>query len=108
MDIQGPDNLSPQQKKEYQEACQRGVRLFEEALKNYHDTKASAQKEKFKEVMQEALKLISQATRECSPAKQASEKKLEEDYQKYMKKEEESSYSDLLRDIQDIEESWDS
>ena len=61
--IDGPDGVTPEQRKVYKQDCLKSAQLFKEALEKHHDSKEVPQKEAFEKVMNDALKVMNQTAK---------------------------------------------
>lgn len=84
-DIEGGESITPQMRQTYKEECARGVKLFQDSLKEFQKSQIPAQKEEFKDVMDKALQVIRETASMClSKEMQKEETTLESDYNSYI------------------------
>ena len=106
--IDGPDGVTPEQRKVYKQDCLKSAQLFKEALEKHHDSKEVPQKEAFEKVMNDALKVMNQTAKwGCRDHKleEKKEKDLNQDYQKYLEDDNDKNYQNLQKDIQEFKRS---
>ena len=109
VDIEGSGNVRPltsQKKEAYQAAYERGHNLFKKALKAYGTAgNNSPKKEKLKQVMDETLNVMQEAAHAClkgEKKKGIDQKKLIQDYQKYLENPSEGNGSKVMEDLENL------
>ncbi len=101
-----PNKLTYQEIQAYKKEFAESANLFKKALDEYSQTTEIHKKQQLQKTMKEALNIMNQIVKVAlAKDKQVKEKKLQEDYNKFIAKETPQDLKNLQSDINDVQKS---